>query len=1394
VVLGRISGGGSIEELNGTSVTTILDVFTSTLKGLVPASGGGSTNFLRADGVFAPFPGTGVDNLNTGSGFRLVKPASQEIKTLFNGYAVKMDSTTNGNGITFKVDTSLIATAYDLTLISSSKFGLEDVTATSNRNFDLDGNTLAISNGLFDFSNSDNFYWHNKGDSIIVDLWGADNGANQYASLTPSSFFGYSKIYSEAGKYINSETGSFGDKRLTGGQKINARFESEDYTTLTKSLLGINPFNIVGFADSVLLTTTDSSAYIEIASNFLKLKSGGTTSDTSTYKPLVVDANGISRRSTYWYGGGTTYTDEKAQDAIGAMINASLQYVDGIPLLAIGDRDNGDITVSGSGLVWSIDNGSVTNSMLAGSIAISKLSITGTPDGTKFLRDDGVWANTSGSGTVNSGTTGKAAYYVGSTTVDDFDAVDYATSGTNVKITPLNTTDVALLIQGISSLAAAYFQVKNSGGTKQLEFTENSELILGNVSDPGDYDFVSNKGVFVANVSNNDYALRISPGTSVANSIGIFNNQDLAWNMSSVRPLILTSSSGNTSIQAQGSTIAVFNQSGLKIKAGEVYNATPEALLEVEGTEGNAAVLILDADDGDDDADNWNFNSETGNNLTIKNHTTTVLTLSASAITAAFDVTVPDEVYDATAWNGSLEVPTKNAIRDKIESLAGGATTALDNLAAVAINTSLLPATDDAIDLGSASKQWRDLYLTGASIYMAGVKTLSTAGLDLPTGGGIRTRTTAANTVLLQAYDVDGAAYTTFGTLTANNTPTLNFSSAVTVGGDPILTTVAAAAAYQPLDGDLTYLAGFTPSANVKTILNAADYVAIKTALTLTVGTDVQAFDADLTTWAGITPTTVGQNIVTLTNPSAIRFIKINADNTVTARTAAEMLSDIGAQASGSYQPLDGDLTTLAGLTATTDNFIVSISSAWASRTPAQVKTTLALDNVTNESKATMFTNATFTGTFAVAAGSIANAALANGAVANLSGTNTGDQTTIAGITGTTAQFNTALTDNDFATLAGTETLSGKTLTAPRFATAGFIADNNGNELIIFTTTTSAVNEWTLANGATGVNPLLTASGETNVGLDFKVKGTGVYNFLSTTSGATDIRLFEDADNGNNYTSLISTANIGSNIVVTLPNASSTLPIFSQQITYTGPTAARTVTLPDADFTVAKNDGSNWTISGQAIGDIAIASSTTGYGKLAAVAAGSYLRSAGTGTAPVWSTLTLPNTIATGEMLVATGTNVVSAQNTRNNWTSHVVSGADFTTTSTSLVDITGLVTATLSTATTYEFECVLTVNSSSTAGMAVGVQQSGTGSGQTGVWSGTATNAAATGLAIGSNTLNTAGAACVLVNGDGTITIRGFIKTGSSGSPTISMKVLKTTSGTATVRIGSVLRYRVAN
>ena len=53
------SGSGDPEDLTGTQATTLLDTFTISLKGLAPASGGGTTNFLRADGTWAAPAGGG---------------------------------------------------------------------------------------------------------------------------------------------------------------------------------------------------------------------------------------------------------------------------------------------------------------------------------------------------------------------------------------------------------------------------------------------------------------------------------------------------------------------------------------------------------------------------------------------------------------------------------------------------------------------------------------------------------------------------------------------------------------------------------------------------------------------------------------------------------------------------------------------------------------------------------------------------------------------------------------------------------------------------------------------------------------------------------------------------------------------------------------------------------------------------------------------------------------------------------------------------------------------------------------------------------------------------------------------------------------------------------------
>ena len=105
-------------------------------------------------------------------------------------------------------------------------------------------------------------------------------------------------------------------------------------------------------------------------------------------------------------------------------------------------------------------------------------------------------------------------------------------------------------------------------------------------------------------------------------------------------------------------------------------------------------------------------------------------------------------------------------------------------------------------------------------------------------------------------------------------------------------------------------------------------------------------------------------------------------------------------------------------------------------------------------------------------------------------------------------------------TLTGTETLTNKTLTSPKIGTS--ILDTNGNQLALLTATGSAVNEFTIANAATGGDPTLSATGDdSNIDIAIKPKGTGetvvgtgAANATITSSGAHDLIL--DTNSGTN--------------------------------------------------------------------------------------------------------------------------------------------------------------------------------------------------------------------------------------------------------------------------------------
>lgn len=144
-----------------------------------------------------------------------------------------------------------------------------------------------------------------------------------------------------------------------------------------------------------------------------------------------------------------------------------------------------------------------------------------------------------------------------------------------------------------------------------------------------------------------------------------------------------------------------------------------------------------------------------------------------------------------------------------------------------------------------------------------------------------------------------------------------------------------------------------------------------------------------------------------------------------------------------------------------------------------------------------------------------------------------------------------------------------------------------------------------------------------------------------------------------------------------------------------------------------------------------------------------------------------------------------------NNFTStKFVSGSNVTTTSQTLVDITGLSFAALANS-VYEIEAVLLCTTSAvTTGTKYGVQFSTAGASFIGLISGTGATTAVVDNSI--NALNTANATALNTTSSATalVIIKGFVTTGVNAG-NITIQHLKVTSGTSTVKIGSTLKVR---
>lgn len=121
-----------------------------------------------------------------------------------------------------------------------------------------------------------------------------------------------------------------------------------------------------------------------------------------------------------------------------------------------------------------------------------------------------------------------------------------------------------------------------------------------------------------------------------------------------------SASSTSNSVGTGSKTFTVEAGKGYKVNMPVRASATTGNYMDgiVTAYSGTSLTVNFTAATGSGTFTSWQiFLTIPGSNVTLGSNTFTG------------DQFVPDEAYDATGWNGDLSVPTKNAIRDKIEAI-----------------------------------------------------------------------------------------------------------------------------------------------------------------------------------------------------------------------------------------------------------------------------------------------------------------------------------------------------------------------------------------------------------------------------------------------------------------------------------------------------------------------------------------------------------------------------------------------------------------------------------------------------------------------------------------------------------------------------------------------------
>jgi hypothetical protein len=153
---------------------------------------------------------------------------------------------------------------------------------------------------------------------------------------------------------------------------------------------------------------------------------------------------------------------------------------------------------------------------------------------------------------------------------------------------------------------------------------------------------------------------------------------------------------------------------------------------------------------------------------------------------------------------------------------------------------------------------------------------------------------------------------------------------------------------YQPVDADLTALAGLSTADGNFIVGNGSTWVAesgstARASLGLAINTDVQAYDAGLASIAGLNPVADRYLYTTGTDTFAAGTITSFARGLLDDADAATARTTLGLAIGTNVQAYDPDLAAIAALTPTDNNIIVGNGTAWVAESGSTARTSLGL-------------------------------------------------------------------------------------------------------------------------------------------------------------------------------------------------------------------------------------------------------------------------------------------------------------------------------------------------------------------------------------------------------------------------------------------------------------------